>query len=107
MTQDVAAARVLADKLAVERSEMVGTGRSKDRRMASDRREAATTIRSLLARVAALEDSNEGLTADLHDAVQTAYNRGATEWARLNYPKWVDLFALSAKKSDSQKGGGA
>ena len=91
MTQDVAAARVLADKLAVERSEMVGTGRSKDRRMASDRREGATTIRSLLARVAALE---EGLVqADL--AIR-AYP-GATQ----------EDVTFIRDLLDSQKGGGA
>lgn len=50
---------------------------------------------ALSARVAVLEDSLltqndkiEGLTCDLRLAVETAYHRGATEWTRLNYPRW-------------------
>lgn len=43
-----------------------------------------------------LRDSNEGLTCDLRMAVQTAYNRGATEWARLNYPQWIEWLESSA-----------
>lgn len=35
-------------------------------------------------------DKIEGLEADLYLAVQTAYRRGAVEWARLNYPKWAE-----------------
>ena len=41
-------------------------------------------------RIEWLEDKVEGLTADLENAVEVAYRRGATEWTRLNYP---DLFA--------------
>lgn len=36
------------------------------------------------------EDRIDGLQADLEAAVQVAYNRGAEEWARLNYPGWID-----------------
>lgn len=32
----------------------------------------------------------DGLEADLFNAVETAYRRGAHEWARLNYPQWID-----------------
>lgn len=35
-------------------------------------------------------DKIEGLTADLRSAVQVAWKRGAKDWARLNYPQWVD-----------------
>lgn len=31
-------------------------------------------------------DKIEGLEADLDSAVEVAYDRGATEWTRLNYP---------------------
>lgn len=37
-----------------------------------------------------LSDSNEGLTEDLYQAVLVAYRLGAHEWARLNYPQWID-----------------
>ncbi len=37
-----------------------------------------------------LEDKIDGLECDLDSAVETAYKRGATEWARLNYPNhWL------------------
>ena len=35
----------------------------------------------------AAADKIEGLEADLEGAVEVAYNRGATEWTRLNYPE--------------------
>ena len=41
-----------------------------------------------------LSDSNEGLTEDLYQAVLVAYRRGAHDWARLNYPQWIN--AISA-----------
>lgn len=34
-----------------------------------------------------LIDKIEGLEADLGDAVEVAYNHGAEEWVKLNYPK--------------------
>lgn len=46
-----------------------------------------------LARIEVLEDSNEGLTEDLYQAVLVAYRRGAHEWAWLNYPQWRDALA--------------
>lgn len=46
-----------------------------------------------LARIEVLEDSNEGLTEDLYQAVLVAYRRGAREWAWLNYPQWRDALA--------------
>lgn len=44
-----------------------------------------------------LIDRTDGLSADLFDAVQTAFNRGAVGWAYLNYPKWVDTLEANAK----------
>ena len=32
----------------------------------------------------------EGLEADLYDAVQTAYHRGAVDWVKWNYPRYYD-----------------
>lgn len=40
-------------------------------------------------------DKIEGLQADLESAVETAFNRGAAEWTRLNYP---DLYARFNRK---------
>ena len=34
-------------------------------------------------------DKIEGLTEDLRSAVRVAWNRGAKDWARMNYPQWV------------------
>ena len=35
-------------------------------------------------------DKAEGLESDLRSAVQVAWRRGAKEWARLNYPQYID-----------------
>lgn len=37
-----------------------------------------------------LEDKVDGLRSDLESAVQVAYNHGAEEWARDNYPSWIE-----------------
>lgn len=34
-------------------------------------------------------DKIEGLEADLDSAVEVAYKRGATEWAKSNYPNHI------------------
>jgi len=54
-----------------------------------DRMHVIASIREAADRIEALEDSVEGLEADLHNAVQVAYNRGAVEWARLNYRSMI------------------
>lgn len=54
------------------------------------------TILSSLRRVAEMEDRVDGLNADLFNAVETAHGRGATEWARLNYPKWIERIEANA-----------
>lgn len=51
--------------------------------------EAAAALRSL-------SDSLQGTDEDLYQAVLVAYRRGAREWARLNYPKWIDRIARDA-----------
>lgn len=42
-------------------------------------------------------DKIEGLEAELFEAVQVAYRRGAVEWARLNYPKWIERLQANAE----------
>lgn len=42
-----------------------------------------------------LTDKIEGLESDLKEAVRVAYNRGATEWTRLNYRAWFEEFGGS------------
>ncbi len=34
-----------------------------------------------------LEDRIEGLEEDLKSAIEVAWNRGATKWVRMNYPR--------------------
>lgn len=51
--------------------------------------EEPDAVRLLAAEVERLRDKAEGLDADLRCAVQTAYNRGAVEWARLNYKSMI------------------
>jgi hypothetical protein len=43
-----------------------------------------------------LRDKIEGLEADLFLAVSTAYNRGAVDWTRLNYPEWFERLKVNA-----------
>lgn len=43
--------------------------------------------RALMAERERWQDKVEGLECDLESAVEVAFNRGATEWTRLNYPK--------------------
>lgn len=38
------------------------------------------------------EDKIDGLEADLDSAVKVAYDRGAKEWTRLNYPQLFERF---------------
>jgi hypothetical protein len=34
----------------------------------------------------------EGIEADLDAAIEVAWNRGATDWVRMNYPKHYERF---------------
>jgi hypothetical protein len=47
-------------------------------------------IDELEAAVLDLQDRVEGWEADCRMAVQVAYNRGAVEWAEMNYPQWIE-----------------
>jgi hypothetical protein len=51
---------------------------------------------------AIVEDKIEGLQSDLESAVQVAYNRGAVEWARLNYPTWIDRLEANKKSAEDR-----
>lgn len=37
-----------------------------------------------------LHDKIEALEAELFEAVSVAYNRGAVEWTKRNYPAWFE-----------------
>ena len=43
-------------------------------------------------------DKIEGLEADLTDAVETAFRRGAVEWTKSNHPKQYEM--LNSSKED-------
>jgi len=58
---------------------------------------AADTLERQAAEIERLRDKVEGLETDLRCAVQTAYNRGATEWARLNYPGMIEWLESCAE----------
>ena len=56
----------------------------------SDLRLLLSERAELLATVERMRDKVEGLDSDLRCAVQVAYLRGATEWAKRNYPGMID-----------------
>lgn len=49
------------------------------------------------------EDRIEGLQSDLESAVQVAFNHGAEEWARLNYPSWIDRLEENKRAAEERK----
>ncbi|MCV9964174.1 hypothetical protein OIU34_20020 [Pararhizobium sp. BT-229] len=49
------------------------------------------------------DDRIEGLQSDLESAVQVAYNHGAEEWARLNYPSWVERLEANKRAAEARK----
>lgn len=59
---------------------------------------------SALRKAGEMDDRIEGLTADLFNAVETAHGRGATEWARLNYSKWIERIEANAAARSALKG---
>lgn len=61
-------------------------------RYLNDWRARADQIKALSAPAAddGWRDKAEGLESDLRYAVQVAWRRGAKEWARLNYPQYID-----------------
>lgn len=50
------------------------------------------------------QDRIDGLQADLEEAVQVAYNRGAVEWAKLNYPTWIERLERNSKAIEERRG---
>ena len=59
--------------------------------------DAADTLKRQAAEIERLRDKVEGLESDLRCAVQVAYNRGATLWARLNYPDMIEWLESCAE----------
>lgn len=55
--------------------------------------EAETRVSVSCGLVREAVDKIEGLEADLENAVETAFKRGAIEWTRLNYPTLFARFA--------------
>ncbi len=51
------------------------------------------------AEVEALNDKIEGISADLDSAVDVAFNRGADEWVRMNYPDRFEKLSRTALAS--------
>ncbi|AVH41875.1 hypothetical protein [Agrobacterium tumefaciens] len=49
--------------------------------------------------IEALTDKIEGLSADLDSAVGVAFNRGAHEWVRMNYPDRFEILSRTALAS--------
>ncbi|MCS4088425.1 hypothetical protein [Rhizobium sp. BK176] len=49
-----------------------------------------------------VEEKIEGLESDLESAVQAAYNRGAVEWAKLNYPTWIERLETNKKATEAR-----
>lgn len=43
------------------------------------------------------EDKVDGLESDLMEAVKVAFNHGAEEWTRLNYPQWIKRLEAGKK----------
>lgn len=68
----------------------------------ADATEAASRIEALEGEVERLRDSLEGTRADPRCAVQTAYNRGAVEWARLNYRDMIPWLESQAVQSEEE-----
>lgn len=52
----------------------------------------------LIAEVECLRDKVEGLESDISDAVETAYRRGAVDWAVLNYPDIVARLSTTRRQ---------
>jgi hypothetical protein len=57
----------------------------------------ADTLERQAAEIERLRDKVDGLESDLRCAVQVAYNRGATLWARLNYPDMIEWLESCAE----------
>jgi hypothetical protein len=78
--------------------------RSPEEKMAAFRLDVKNAIDLALAHQleAITENKIEGLESDLESAVQVAYNRGAVEWAKLNYPTWIDRLEANKKVAEAR-----
>lgn len=62
-------------------------------------------IDRLKAEIERKDDKIEGFEADLDSAVEVAFNRGAAEWVRLNYPRQYErLSAAALSPVEKEKG---
>lgn len=64
------------------------------KRQLADARKALTELQ---------EDKVEGLEADLDNAIETAFKRGAVEWTKLNYPEHYKRLSSSATLSTGRE----
>lgn len=83
---------------------LITTAESEEARLNEGRVEAIDKIIELSATITSLEDKVEGLDSDLFEAVQVAYRRGATDWAKLNYKGWMDQLYANKKADDLRNG---
>lgn len=60
----------------------------------------AKMITILAAKVANLQDKIDGLEADLESAIEVAWNHGATDWVRMNYPSHKSNGQFIAKQEE-------
>lgn len=100
---DVAGARerLLADLLEIETtSRTIYRGDFINR----DGRRAHDEIQRQAKEIERLRDKVEGLDSDLRSAVEVAYQRGAHEWASLNYPQWIVWLQRNAAARARQGG---
>lgn len=67
-----------------------GDARAQAMTMEPDTFLALNSLPDLITAYESQADTIEGLTSDLQMAVQVAWRRGAKDWARLNYPGWVE-----------------
>jgi len=59
-------------------------------RYGADFEELALENTKLQTELSSARDEIDCLKTELFEAVSVAYARGATEWTKLNFPKWVD-----------------
>jgi hypothetical protein len=50
-----------------------------------------------------LEDIKDGLQSDVESAVQVAFNHGAVDWARLNYPSWMERLEGNKRAAEERR----
>ena len=53
-------------------------------------------------KISKLKDKQEFLETELYKAVEVAFNRGAENWTRLNYPKKYEQLVNKKRKVDAE-----